>query len=94
MPLPLFSTEMVPVAASMSISNRSMLGSRCLLSAALTTISSNILYRPGVYVTSRCLIRLVVESKMNMGWVIDSVEPMYVSGRRRMCCVCHWEIEE
>ena len=28
-----------------------MLGSRCLLSAAFTTISSKILYRPGTYVT-------------------------------------------
>lgn len=44
-----------PPAPTWSMSTRtvSMEGSRTLLSAALTRISSKILYRPGAYVTAR-----------------------------------------
>ena len=76
MPLPLLRTDMVFALASTVTSSLSMSGSRCLLSAAFTTISSNILYSPGVYVTSRWRMRLSDASYTNIGCVTDSVEPM------------------
>eukprot|EP00962_Isochrysis_galbana_P036427 scaffold12591_cov102-Isochrysis_galbana.AAC.3 len=62
-----------------------MEASRCLLSAALTRISSKILYRPGTYDTLRCRIRPASASKTHASAVTASMEPTYVSGRCRMC---------
>lgn len=58
--------------------------SLCLLSAALTKISSKILYKPGTKVTSLQFIP-TSSSYTHINWVNGSTDPMYVSGRRRIC---------
>mmetsp|Transcript_14134 Transcript_14134/g.43686 ORF Transcript_14134/g.43686 Transcript_14134/m.43686 type:complete len:203 (+) Transcript_14134:3217-3825(+) len=94
MPLPSFATAMVPFSRLISTLMVVIVGSRCLLSAALTIISSKILKRPGTYVTGRRTMRLVDASRTHMGCVDCSMEPMYVSGRSRMCssCVFFWYV--
>lgn len=52
-----------------------MLSSRCLLSAALTMISSKILYRPGTYETWRLTIAHDTSSYTHMSWDTLSVDP-------------------
>ena len=47
MPCPSFHTESEPASRSIVTLIVVIVGSRCLLSAAFTTISSKILYRPG-----------------------------------------------
>lgn len=74
------------LTAEMSTFRVSILGSRTLLSAALTKISSKILYNPGAYVMSCC-------TSCSPSWTHSlssflSVLPMYVSGRSKMCSSC------
>jgi hypothetical protein len=63
-----------------------------LLSAALTRISSKILYRPGTYDTSRTASPVAPPSCAHSRAVWRSVDPTYVSGRSRICsnCVFFW----
>ena len=92
MPWPLLYTESWFFSRLISMRSSVMLLSRCLLSAALTTISSKILYKPGTYEMLRLTILLLSASNTHMSVVTDSIEPTYVSGRCRMCwcCVSFW----
>ena len=59
---PLLHTEMTFASGSMLTSRRSMLASRCLLSAAFTRISSKILYSPGTCKRVRPMLRNTTHS--------------------------------
>ena len=87
-PLPLFQTRTKFSSGLMVTSIRFMVGSRCLLSAALTMISSKILYKPGTneqFLLTNCF---VCASNTHINWVCFSTEPMYVSGRNKICSNC------
>lgn len=64
----------------------------CLLSAALTKISSKILYSPGTNLTLRSSISSRSELKTHMICSTCSTEPIYVSGLLTICssCVSFW----
>ena len=72
---PLFHTETVLLAASIVTRSAFMDASRVLLSAALTRISSKILYRPGTNVTVRDTIFCVAGSSTHIACVCFCVEP-------------------
>lgn len=59
--------------------------SRCLLSAALTRISSKILYKPGTQVISLEIIFACSVSQTHICCLTNSTEPIQVSGRRSTC---------
>ena len=84
-PRPLFFTEITPSSRLTSTRSSFMFLSRCLLSAAFTRISSKILYRPGTKETLRFSMETVSELKAHICSVVISTEPMYVSGRFKMC---------